>query len=117
MILPDTQHARLLSVILPKPGRRIVNPAKDGIFRIGNSNETILVFQRTILALLVLREPVQRNDPGPEAQANELVSTTDREYRRPGPANELGKGLNHFRIVVIKVAQRAAENYRIRLKL
>src|ERR1700730_16118194 len=117
MILPDAQHARLLSVILPKPGRRIVYSAEDGIFRVGNSNETVLIFQRPILALFVLLEPVQRNDPGAKAQTDKLVSTTNRKYRRAGRANKLGEGLNYRRVVVIKVTKRAAQNNRIRLKL
>ena len=90
---------------------------KDGILKRSNANKPILVLHRPILALFMLLLLVERHNARPEAESNELMAATNRQHRHVGTANEVPKVTDKFRLVVIKVAQRAAQNYGVRFEL
>src|SRR6185295_913831 len=104
MVLPNSQHTRVFRVVMPKPRRRIINAAEYGVPRLSNSNKTILILQRSIVALLVLLEPVERHHPGAKAEAHQLMPATDRQHWNSTWTNKLGEGVENRGIVVIKIA-------------
>ncbi len=92
-------------------------PRKIGSFRFGDANKPVLVFQRAIDALLVLFEMIEGNYASAKTDANQLMSAADGEHGDRVGANERGKAFEHGRIVEIKIAERSAQNNRVRLKL
>jgi len=90
---------------------------EDWIFRLDDANEAILVLLRALQSLFVLLELVERDHAGAKTQADELMTAADREHRRSRLANERAEGFQNRGLVVIKVAQRAAEHDRVGLKV
>ncbi len=80
---------------------------EDRIIRIGNPDEPILVFLRSILALLVLLQLVERENARAKTQTHQLVATANCQNRNLSLANELTKVFENRLLVVIKVTQRA----------
>src|SRR5689334_24697928 len=108
MILPDTQDAC---------GRfriRAVDVFEDRIFRRGDADETILVLLRTCRALFVLLALVECNDACAETQTHELMTAADCEYGSFRLVDKPGKVVEDRLLVVIEIAQRAAQNNRVR---
>src|ERR1044072_1660116 len=108
MILPNPQNARGLIRI------RAVDVLEDRIRRLCNPNEAILVLERARDALLVLFEFVERHHSRTETQTNELMTTADRKHRCLSRASKVAEVIQYRLLVVIKIAQRPAQNNRIR---
>src|SRR5687767_1053465 len=108
MVLPNPKDTRLPGIVLPNKRIRVTDSGKNRILRIRDSDEAVLVFQRSILALLMLFELVERDYLCPEAHADNLMAAADCENRNLCCADELPKALDDLRVVKIKVAQRAA---------
>src|SRR5258706_13202542 len=102
---------------MPKPRRRIIDAAEYGILRLSNSNKTILILQRPIMALFVLLQPVEGHHAGPKAEANQLMPAADRQYRDFIRAKKLAEGVAYCRIVVVEIARGTAQPASIRRNL
>src|SRR5437588_4866330 len=81
VILPNAQDAALLRVILPDARLRIIDAAKDRIFGIDDSHETILIFDHAIVAALLLFTAVKRDHARAKTQANQLMAAADSQNR------------------------------------
>ena len=113
MVLPNAQDAAFLRVILPDPGLRIVYPTKDWIVRIDDTHKAVLIFGDAIVATLLLLPAVEGDDPRTETQSDQLMAAADSQHRCARRANEAHKVIEDFRLIVIKVAQRATEHNRV----
>src|SRR5215213_1419063 len=110
VILPDTQDAC---------GRfRIrIDVFENRIFGLRNADEAILILVRPRQTLLVLLEFIERDHACTKTQTNKLMTAADREHWSFGIANEASKVLKYRLHVIIKIAQRAAQHDRVRLKI
>src|ERR1041385_1617071 len=98
MVLPDAQDTRRRLRI------HAVNVREDRIFRLGDTNEAILVLLRSLQALLVLLEFVECDHSCSKTQADELMTAADREPRRLRLANERAEAFENRWLVVVEVA-------------
>ena len=64
----------------------------------------------------MLLELVERDHSRAKTQTNELMTAADRKHRSFRLANEVAKVVEDRLLVVIKIAQRAAEHDRVGLK-
>src|SRR5215213_9632550 len=110
VILPDAQDPRRSFRI------RAVDVFEDRIFGIGDPDEAVLVFLRSRRTLLVLLELVERDHARAKTQTDKLMTTAYGEYRNLCLANEFSKFIEDRLVVIIKIAQRAAQHDRAGLK-
>src|SRR5207253_5406258 len=89
---------------------------EDRIVGIGDADETILVLERPLLALLVLLELVEREHARAKTQTNQLMSAADSKHRSFGLANKVSELVEKRLLVIIKIAQGAAEHDGVRLE-
>ena len=59
--------------------------------RIDDADKAVLIFERALLALLVLLQPAEGDDAGAETQPDQLMPATDAQHRSPSGANQAGK--------------------------
>src|SRR5205807_7210519 len=77
VILPHAQDPSFLCVVLPNARLRIIDAAKDGIFRVDDSHETILILDDAIFPALLLFTAVKREHARAKTQANQLMTAAD----------------------------------------
>src|SRR5205085_4311174 len=89
VVLPDAKYARTLCARLIRINAGDV--FEDRIVGIGDADETILVLERPLLALLVLLELVEREHARAKTQTNQLMSAADSKHRSFGLANKVSE--------------------------
>src|SRR5690242_3577584 len=107
VVLPDAQDARRRLRI------RAVDVFEDRIFRRDDADEAILVLLRPGRALLVLLELVERDHACAETQTDELMTAADRQHGGLRFANEVRELYEDRFLVIIEIAQRAAQDDRV----
>src|SRR6266850_3635835 len=110
VVLPDAQDASFPGVILPDAGFGVVDLRKNWIIRFNDPNQAVLIFSHSIIAAFTLLPAVERDHARSKAQADHLMTAADAEHRSRCGANELPEVGEDLRVVIIEVAQRAAEH-------
>src|SRR5262249_12571780 len=103
-------------VSLPARVGTVIYPGEDRVADPHDFDEAVLVFDQPPISFFARAFAVERDYVGAESLADQLMSATNRQRWRTRLFDELIEAFDQCLIIKIEIAQRAAQNNRVRVE-